>query len=100
MDNSLDEDNIESCSTLADEESDFHNFGAVPEHVEFIKLIRAAKEKADETKNKVPVVWRGYKTSVLPELPPLTVKALRDRLIWALRGIYNIKTAEREVRCN
>lgn len=60
-------------------------------------MIRDAKKKADESKNKVNVNWRGYKTSVLPDLPPLTEKALRDRLIWALRGIFNLGTAEREL---
>ena len=82
---------------IADEEMDSDRFGKFPEHLDFIKLIRSAKKEADETSNKVNVTWRGYKTSVLPNLPPLTVKALRDRLIWALRGIYNIKTSEREV---
>ena len=79
---------------VADEKLDSQRF---PEHVDFINLLRAAKAKADETKEKANVTWRGYRTSVLPNLPPFTVKALRDRLIWALRGIYNIRASEREV---
>lgn len=82
---------------IADEDLDSQRFGTVSDHVNFIKMLREAKEKADETKNKVNINWRGYKTSVLPGLPPFTVKALRDRLIWALRGIYNLRSAEREV---
>lgn len=91
------EEVLDANIEIADEKLDSQRFGTVPEHVEFIKLIRDAKKEADETKSKVNVTWRGYKTSVLPDLLPLTVKALRDRLIWALRGIYNIKTSEREV---
>ena len=60
-------------------------------------MLRDAKKKADESKNKASVTWRGYKTSVLPNLPPFTVKTLRDRLIWALHGIYNLRTSEREL---
>lgn len=74
------------------------NFGTCPDHVDFIQMVRAAKEQADHSQTKVPVVWRGYRTSVLPNLPPLTVKALKDRLIWALRGIYNLRSDEREVK--
>lgn len=76
---------------------DSSRFGVVPEHIEFIKMLRDAKKEADETQTKVNIIWRGYKTSVLPDLPPFTVKALRDRLIWALRGIYSLKNSEREV---
>lgn len=84
-------------STIADENCDEDNFGRFENHVEFIKLIRDAKETADRTNSKVIVNWRGYKTSVLPGLPPLTVKALKDRLIWALRGVSDLKDCEREV---
>lgn len=79
-----------------DETSDMENFGKFPEHLQFVKMIRAAKKVADQSQSKVPVLWRGYKTSVLPQLPPLTSQALKNRLIWALRGI-NIQGLEREV---
>ena len=102
-DGSLTNDNLEgesdseASTQIADEKFDSRRFGTIPEHVEFIKMLREAKQQADESEEKVNVTWRGYKTSVLAGLPPFTVKALRDRLIWALRGIYNIRTSEREV---
>lgn len=80
-----------------EEDDDDKLFGTCPDHVVFIKMIRTAKEEADACQTKVPVTWRGYKTSVLPNMPPLTEKALRDRLIWALRGIFNLRTEEKEV---
>lgn len=72
-------------------------FGTFPEHVDFIKMICAAKKVADSTKDKVPLNWRGYKTSILPNLPPLTISDLKERLMFALRGVFNASGPEKEV---
>lgn len=80
------------------EEDDVDNFGTIPSHVDFIKMVRAAKIKADLTKVKVPINWRGYKTCIMPDLPPFTVEALRSRLLMALKSVFNMSGAERQVR--
>ena len=83
---------------IALEEDDKINFGTIPLHVDFIKAIRACKELADHTQGKVPLMWRGYNTAILPNLPEFTVGALRERLKLALTGILHITDAEKKVK--
>ena len=91
-----------SSSTLDDlnvaaEEEDEQLFGDSKSHLEFIKMLRATKKMADHTNSKVPLQWRGYKSSVFPSLPPFTVKDLKDRLKLALKGVFNMSGEERKV---
>ena len=51
---------------------------------------------ADESGTKVPIGWRGYKSSVFPNLPKFSTKDLKDRLRNALRSVRNITLEERE----
>lgn len=80
------------------EEQDKKDFGAYPSHVDFIKMLRSAKKMADRSQTKVPVVWRGYKTSVLPFLPPFSTADLKERLKRALKGQFNLPSPERKVK--
>ena len=72
-------------------------FGQFPMHVEFVKLIRAAKKKADDTKEKTPISWRGYHSSIYPNLPDFTEKDLWNKLAKALQGVFNMSAPERKV---
>lgn len=78
-------------------DSDEKEFGEFPSHVEFVRMIRDAQKKADDTNTKVPFSWRGYKSSVFPDLPPFSKKDLWNRLKMALKGVHHIDPRERKV---
>lgn len=81
-----------------EEEEDIKNFGKFPVHIEFIKMLRSSQKMADHINKKVPLQWRGYKSSVFPNLPPFSVEDMRNRLLNALKGVSNITVPERQVR--
>ena len=72
-------------------------FGEFPEHLEFIELIRKKQEEADEKKEKIPFQWRGYKSSIFPNLPKFGMKELKQRLRLALQGAFNLSGREKKV---
>lgn len=80
-----------------EQDEDAEHFGGFPSHVEFVRMLREAQKLADETNDKVPINWRGYKSSVFPHLPRFTVKCLKERLKFALKGILDISAAETKV---
>lgn len=88
-----------SAVAPSDESSDDDEkeFGKFKSHLEFVKMIRDAQTMANETKSKVPFTWRGYKSSVFPDLPPFTKKVLWDRLKNALKGVFDITVHERQL---
>ena len=60
-------------------------------------ILRDAQARANEIGQKVPFGWRGYKSSVFPNLPTFSTKDLQDRLRNALRSVRNITLEERKV---
>ena len=75
----------------------FLNTDLFPTHMDFIEILRDAQTSADVTKSKVPISWRGYHSSVFPDLPKFTGKEFKNRLTMALRGVCNITLKERQV---
>lgn len=72
-------------------------FGDFPQHVEFVRMLQEKQCLADKKQEKVPYEWRGYKSSVFPNLPTFQLDQLNNRLIMALRGVFNISPNERKV---
>lgn len=79
-----------------DEEKQF--FGSFPKHLEFIQLIKECQDEADRKKERVPFKWRGYQSSVFPDLPKFTLDDLKKRLRMALTQILNITFKEKKVK--
>ena len=69
----------------------------IPEHLEFFKMLRNGQKMADHIKSKIPIVWRGYKTSVFPNMLTFTPADLNERLITALKNILDTSPDERKV---
>lgn len=63
------------------------------EEVEFIQLLINAKTVADLNENPVNVEWRGYETTVQPNLPSFSKRTLRERLNSALQHIQVLNVA-------
>lgn len=80
-----------------EEDDDATTFGHFPLHLEFIKMIKEAQEKAEKTQERAYYEWRGYKSSVFPSVPKFKKKQLKERLAQALRGISNITEEEKRV---
>ena len=74
-----------SSSTSSSLSNPFSEFSG--DEGEFIQLLINAKTVADMNETEVPVEWRGYGTSVMPNLPPFTKTTLRERLNSALQNI-------------
>lgn len=82
---------------LNDEVDDEEAFGAFPEHLEFVKMMRSSQKMANHIKKKVPISWRGYSSSVFPNLPTFTTEELKDRLKKALTHVMDITSKEKQV---
>ena len=93
QDTSVEEDQ----SKKEEEENDVKEFGLFPEHLDFVKMLRSSQRMADHVKTRVPVIWRGYKSCVLPNIPNFTTEDLRERLRDALKHVTDITTKEKEV---
>lgn len=60
-------------------------------------MVQDAQCMANDKQEKFPFEWRGYKSSVFPNLPTFQVDQLRERLLMALKGVFNISSDERKV---
>ena len=66
-------------------------------HSEYIQKLIHAKAMADMNGKSVTIHWRGYYTSIKPNLPPFTMNKLRTLLSEALAKIKLPTDEEREV---
>ena len=84
-------------SSEEDDDEEAAAFREFPMHLEFVKMIKDAQGKAEETQERAYYEWRGYKSSVFPTVPKFTLKDLKERLFQALKGVMNITEEEKRV---
>lgn len=84
-------------SSVQEGEDEEAAFGQFPRHLEFVKIIKDAQEKAQRTQERAYYEWRGYKSSVFATVPKFKITDLKDRLIQALKGVVNITEEEKLV---
>ena len=72
-------------------------FGGFDSHLDFIRILKETQKVAREKKTKATFQWRGYSSSVFPNIPEFTIPNLKDRLKMALRGVLNISNQETKV---
>ena len=75
------------------------NISSISGHDVFIQMIINAKAMAEMDNSTIPIIWRGFKTSVSSKLP-LNRSNLKERLILALKSIKNITEEEKQVYLN
>ena len=88
---------VEAGSTEPTPEQIQETFGEFAQHVEFVNMVQDAQDRAIKTQERVPYSWKGYKSSVFPNLPKFQLKDLQERLRLALKGVFNITLKERQV---
>lgn len=74
--------------SLADVDEDL-SVSPFKDHLEFITLVRNAEKEAFEKGEKAVYSWRGYMGFVSPNLPKITSRGLKMRLLNALQRVVD-----------